>query len=302
MGRDRGAALVLESAILPGTVSSERRTSAFAWYHLLQDIGHALGALLAGLPEVLRLWTGLGVVDSLRATLAVCALLGLAPGLLSFFLSQGVEAAPAEESARLSPEGRRVIGRISALFFVDSLAGGFLTTALLSFFFFERFGVGEGVVALLFVGARILNALSHLAAAWVAKRIGLLNTMVFTHIPSSFLLGTAVVAPSFPVAAALFLLREGLVEMDVPTRQSYVMAVVRPAERVVASGVTHLVRMAGWAVGPSLAGLMMLRAPLAAPLLAGAGLKITYDVLLFAAFRRLKPPEERGEPLPGGSP
>jgi hypothetical protein len=301
MGRDRGAATVLESAMLPEMVPSAGRTRAFAWYHLLQDVGHGLGAFLAGLPAVLRQWTPLGEVASLRATLCLCALLVLVPGILSCFLSRAVEFAPAQEAPRLSADGRRVIWRISALFFVDSLAGGFLTTALLSFFFFERFGVGEGVVALLFTGARVLNALSHLVAAWLAKRIGLVNTMVFTHIPSSLLLGTAVLAPSFPVAATLFLLREGLVEMDVPTRQSYVMAVVRPAERVVASGVTHLVRLSGWALGPSLAGLMMQGAPLAVPFLAGAALKITYDVLLFAAFRGLKPPEEREEPTPGGS-
>ncbi len=300
MGRDRGAATVLESAVLPGTVSAGKRTSAFAWYHLLQDIGHALGALLAGLAEILRQWTSLGDIGSLRATLGVCAVLSLAPGFLAVFLSRGVEAPATQEAARLSPDGRRVVWRISALFLVDSVAGGFLTTALLSFFFFERFGIGEGAVALLFVGARALNALSHLAAAWLAKRIGLLNTMVFTHVPSSLLLATAVVAPSFPVAATLFLLREGLVEMDVPTRQSYVMAVVRPSERIVASGVTHLVRMAGWAIGPSLAGLLLQGAPLAAPFLAGAGLKIAYDGLLFAAFRKLKPPEERDNSRTGG--
>lgn len=156
-------------------------------------------------------------------------------------------------------------------------------------------------MALLFVGARVLNALSDLGAAWLSRRIGLLNTKVFTHIPSSLLLGTAVMAPSFPVAAMLFLLREGLVEMDVPTRQSYLMAVVRPSERIVASGVTHLVRMAGWTVGPSIAGVMMQGAPRAVPFLAGACLKITYDVLLFSSFRRLKPPEEHEEPTPGGN-
>jgi len=201
----------------------------------------------------------------------------------------------------LSPEGRGVVARISALFLIDSLAGGFLTTAMLSFFFFERFGAGEGVVALLFMGARILNALSHLAAAWLSRRIGLLNTMVFTHIPSSLFLAVAFVAPSFPVAAALFLLREGLVEMDVPTRQSYLMAVIQPTERIIASGVTQLVRLAGWSVGPFLAGLIMQGAPLAVPFLTGAGLKIGYDVALFTAFRRLKPPEERHDVKPPAS-
>src|SRR5262249_46831137 len=166
-------------------------------------------------------------------------------------------------------------------------------TALLSYFFFERFHAGEGVIGALFFGARVMNAFSHLGAAWLATRIGLVNTMVFTHIPSSLLLVTVAFAPSFPVAAVLFLLREGLVEMDVPTRQSYVMAVVRPEERTFASGVTALVRMAAWAVAPSFAGLFMQKS-LAVPLYIGAGMKISYDVLLYVAFRRQKAPEEKG--------
>jgi len=177
---------------------------------------------------------------------------------------------------------------------VDALGGGFLTSALLSYFFFRRFGAGEGAIALLFAGARVLNALSHLGAAWLARRIGLVNTMVFTHIPAGLLLVTVAFAPSFEVAALLFLLREGLVEMDVPTRQSYVMAVVRPEERVWASGVTNIVRMAGWAVAPALAGLFMARVSLLTPLLVGAALKISYDILLYRAFRSVRPPEESG--------
>jgi MFS family permease len=148
-------------------------------------------------------------------------------------------------------------------------------------------------VAPLFFGARVANALSHLVAAWLAKRIGLVNTMVFTHIPSSLLLVTVAIAPSFPVAAVLLLLREGLVEMDVPTRQSYVMAIVEPGERTVASGVTHLVRLAGWAVSPVVAGISMQRLSLMTPLVIGAAVKISYDLLLYRSFRELRPPEER---------
>jgi predicted MFS family arabinose efflux permease len=185
-----------------------------------------------------------------------------------------------------------MLWKISALFALDSLGGGFLTTALLSLFFHERFGVGAGTLALLFFAARVLNALSHLGAAWLARRIGLVNTMVFTHIPSSVLLATVAIAPSFEVAALLFLLREGLVEMDVPTRQSYVMAVVRPEERTRASGVTHLVRTGAWAIAPAFAGLFMSELALATPLVVGAAMKIAYDVLLWLAFRRVRPPEE----------
>ena len=145
----------------------------------------------------------------------------------------------------------------------------------------------------LFFGARVLNAASHWGAAWLARRFGLVNTMVFTHVPSSLLLVTVAFAPSFAVAAVLFLLREGLVEMDVPTRTSYVLAVVRPEERTLASGVTNLVRLGGWAVSPFLAGVLMQGTSLAAPLVLGAGMKIAYDLLLYASFRGLPPPEER---------
>jgi predicted MFS family arabinose efflux permease len=138
-----------------------------------------------------------------------------------------------------------------------------------------------------------LNAVSHWGAAWLARRLGLVATMVYTHIPSSLLLLTVPLAPTFPIAATLFLLREGLVEMDVPTRQSYVMAVVRPEERTFASGVTQLVRTGAWAVAPAFAGAMMEGVSMATPLVAGAAMKIVYDVLLWSAFRRLKPPEER---------
>nr|WP_281404548.1 MFS transporter [Pyxidicoccus fallax] len=292
MGRDRGAALVVEQAVLPATAKPEGRTGAFAWYHLVQDVGHALGALLAGLPALLRGWAGVEEVPALRGGMGLYAVLMALAIPLYLGLSTRVEVPVRGVRSRLSPESRKVLTKVSALFALDSLGGGFLTTALLSFFFHERFGVGVGQVGLLFFGARVANALSHLGAAWLAKRIGLVNTMVFTHLPSSLLLVTAAYAPSFPVAAALFLLREGLVEMDVPTRQSYVMAVMRPEERTFASGTTQLVRVAMWAVAPAFAGIFMQGGSLVAPLIIGAGLKVIYDVLLYFAFRRVKPPEE----------
>jgi MFS family permease len=302
MGRDRGAALVVEQALLPATTDDAGRTRAFAWYNVVQDLGHALGGLLAALPVAFRRLAPMTELGSLRLALLIYVALVAATALFYLRLTPRVEAAPAATlqaapaSARLplTPGTRRVLVRISSLFALDSLGGGFLTTALLAYFFFQRFGVGEGTVGALFFGARVLNALSHLGAAWLARRIGLVNTMVFTHIPSSLLLVTVAFAPSFPVAALLFLVREGLVEMDVPTRQSYVMAVVRPEERTFASGVTNLVRVGAWAVAPSFAGLFMAGASLAAPLLAGAGMKVAYDLLLWRAFRHLRPPEERG--------
>jgi MFS family permease len=343
MGRDRGAALVLEQAALPGTTDDRGRTRAFAWLGVLQDGGHALGGLAAGVPGLLGAGDDVAV---LRLTMAVPAALAFLSAALYLGLSAAVESpwraplrrrpsheasvplqpapterhppgqpapterhppgqpAPTErrppgqliggsDARRLTPESRGIVARLAALFAVDSVAGGFLATALIAYFLAERFGVGGGVLGPLFFVARIANAGSHLAAAWLAARIGLVNTMVFTHVPSSLLLITIPWAPSFPVAAALFILREALVEMDVPTRQSYTMAVVRPAERTTAAGVTNLVRLAGWAVGPAVAGVLMQGGLLAGPLYVGAAMKIGYDLLLYRAFRHLRPPEER---------
>ncbi|MEO8017939.1 MAG: MFS transporter, partial [Pseudomonadota bacterium] len=247
MGRDRGAALVVEQSVLPATVADGQRTLAFAQYNVLQDIGHAFGSLLAAAPAMLSRFTTIDGAQALQSSLFIYALLSSLPLVAYLRLSNNVEA-PRATRAALSPATRRVLFKLSGLFAIDAIGGGFLTTALLAYFFYERFGVGVESIGLLFFVARIANALSHFGAAWLAKRIGLVNTMVFTHIPSSVLLLTVPFMPTFPVAAALFLLRESLVEMDVPTRQSYVMAVVRPEERTFASGITHLVRMAGWAV------------------------------------------------------
>lgn len=293
MGRDRGAALVLEQAILPSTVTPERRTRAYAWYNVLQDAGHALGGVLAALPALLRETAGMETLASFRVSVAVYGALLLFSTLPYLGLSFVAETRTIAGRGRLTPRSRRVLRRISGLFALDSVAGGFLGTALLAYFFHHRFGTGETAIAMLFFLARAANAFSHLAAAWLAARIGLVNTMVYTHVPSSLLLMLVPFAPNFAVAAALFLLREGLVEMDVPTRQSYVMAMVQPEERTLASGVTHLVRMGGWAVAPFFAGFLMQGLALATPLFIGAGLKIVYDVALYRAFRRLKPPEER---------
>lgn len=294
MGRDRGAALVLEQAIIPSTVSDQERTRAFAWYNLLQDVGHGIGGLLAALPALLRA-AGVGDLTSFQAVVMLYAILLLVSAVLYLRLSAQAEAPLKQPRLVVSPHSRKVLLRISLLFGLDSVAGGFVGTALLSYFFYERFGVSESVIAVLFFCARGMNAISHLGAAWLAKRIGLVNTMVFTHIPSSLLLVTVAFAPNFWVAAVLFLLREGLVEMDVPTRQSYVMAVVQPQERTFASGVTHLVRLGGWAVAPSFAGVLMQFFTLSSPLFIGAAMKIAYDVMLYRAFNNLKPPEEQNK-------
>jgi MFS family permease len=293
MGRDRGAALAVEQAVLPSTAPDEQRTSIFAFYSVLQSVGAAVGALAAGLPSLISHVGGMPETPAMRAAIIVYALLMAVTALAYLGLTEEVEVYSATPGIRVSRETRDVVIRLSALFSLDALGGGFLTQALISLFFVERFGVNAATVGLLYFGASIANAVSQLIAPVLARRIGLINTMVFTHLPSSALLMVVAIAPNFAVAAALFLAREALVQMDVPARNSYVMAVVRPEERTFASGVTGLVRMAGWAVAPGFAGLFMQGVSIATPLVVGPGLKIAYDLMLYRSFRHLKPPEER---------
>jgi MFS family permease len=285
MGRDRGPAGMLEQAMLPETTDATRRTWVLAWYNLVLDCGHALGGLAAAL----------AVSHGLMFTLcAVSASICVIPYAA---LSRRVEltSIPASPVVPEQDQGtRRAVMKLAALFGIDSLGGGFLSSALIAYWFFARYGFTERELAVLFFTARMLNAASHVAAAWLARRIGLLNTMVLTHLPSSVLLMAAPAAASGTLAAALFLGRESLVEMDVPTRQSYVMAIVPPHRRTYASGVTNLTRTIGWAVGPPIAGVVMQYVVLAAPLFIGGGMKILYDIVLYRSFRHVRPPEEAG--------
>ena len=292
-GRDRGAIPILEQAMFPATTTDADRTRIFAWYNVLLDVGYAAGGLLAGIPTALEHFAGMETLAAMKLTLALFAALYLASAFLYARLPPRVgDTAPAG-LRELSPESRPIIRKISTLFFVDAFAGGFIGSAIFAYYFSERFGASAATVAVLFSAGRLLSAASHIAAAWLAKRIGLVNTMVFTHIPSSFLLFTIVIADDFGWAAFFFLVREALNEMDVPTRQSYVMAVVKPSERLAAAGVTNLVRSGGWALAPVFAGALMQSAGLGVPLVLAGVAKIGYDIALWREFRRVKPPEER---------
>lgn len=298
MGRDRGASLILEQAILPSLTTNEKRTRDFAWYNAMQDAGGALGALAAGVPLYFAHQRGIPEITALRGGFGAYASLLLICALLYLFLPPSVEAQTPRDF-KVTPHAKRVVFRISALFSIDALGGGFITRTLMVMFFVSRFGaegVNEATVGQLYFFALIANILSHFGAAWLGKRIGLVNTMVFTHIPSSVLLITVAIAPSYWIAAALLLVRESLVEMDVPTRQSYVLAVVKPEERTFASGVTGIVRMAGWAIAATFAGLLLRTFDLWTLLVIGASMKIFYDLALWYSFRHIKPPEETMQP------
>jgi MFS family permease len=299
MGRDRGPAGTLEQAILPETTDAEHRTWTLAWYNLVLDGGHAFGGLAA-----------LAFAGEHRLIFVVCGAAALACVAPYAGLSTRVEmptspiqlpvarAFKARAAGDWDDEGptKRAVAKLALLFGIDSIGGGFLSSALIAYWFFERYGFSESRLAVLFFAARALNAVSHVGAAWLARRIGLLNTMVLTHLPSSLLLMMAPAAPSGGIAATLFLGRESLVEMDVPTRQSYVMAIVPPHRRTYASGVTNFTRTIGWAIGPPIAGLVMQNVVLAAPLFIGGAMKILYDIILYRSFRHVRPPEEQDAP------
>ncbi len=290
-GTDRGAVQALETAILPSTAEPGERTRVYAWYNALQDIGGALGALAAALPQLLR--DGFEIPE-MRAYSAVIVFYGMLLIVAALLYSRLSTAAQPSHSGplALSAQTRGPIRTFAWLSALDAFGGGFIGAALIAYFFYERFGVSESSLALMFVAGRTMTVLSHFAAAWLASRIGLVNTMVFTHIPSSLLLLTIPLTGSFEPAAVLFVLREGLSEMDVPTRQSYLMAIVKEHERAYAAGISQLARAAGRVTAPAIAGVAMANAALWIPIAVGATLKIVYDVLLWRAFNSIRPPEE----------
>lgn len=301
MGRERGALFTLDQAILPETAALEGRTRVLAWYSLTLDAGMAVGSLAAGLPVLLRQTLGLGELPSYQAAFFLYALLNAASALLYGGLTPRAEihravALPSGWKGwrRIPRRTKRILTRLSLLFGFDSFAGGFLPGTLIAYWFFRRFGAGEELLSILFFLGYGINALSYLAAAWMARRVGLLNTMVFTHVPASLAVIAIPFAPTLGIAMALYLVREFLAEMDVPTRQSYVMGLVEPRERTLASGVTNLTRVFAWAVAPGFAGYAMRGLSLSFPLFVGGGLKILYDLWLYRAFRHIKPPEETG--------
>jgi predicted MFS family arabinose efflux permease len=282
--------------VIPGLGPDTRRTWNLAFYNVLIDGGGSLGALAAALPLILQHRFGFPLLRAYQLLFLGYSGLYLVVAGLYLLLSPAIEVSnvPTLERARtINPETKSIIGKLTALLSLDSFGGGFLTDALVSYWFFRRFGLSEHDLGLVFFVVHVLNALSHLGAAWLARRIGLVNTMVFTHLPSSLLLMALPLASSAKLAILLFFAREALVEMDVPTRQSYVASLVAPSERSFASAVTNVARNVCWAIGSGVAGLLMQDVAFSAPLLVGGGTKIAYDLLLYRSFRDFKPPEER---------
>ncbi len=296
-GNEVGPFLPIEQAALVQELSPERRTAAFAWYQLTGAVSTAVGALVGGgIAETLQ-GAGVAVVRSYQLVFAGYAVAAAVLGLLFSRLSSGIEppAAPPRAPAAFGlHRSRGVVLKLSALFSVDAFAGGFVVQSFVAWWFHERFGAGPALIGAIFFGGNLLAGVSALSAAAIARRIGLVNTMVLTHLPSNLLLAAVPLMPTLPLAVLVLLLRFSISQMDVPTRQSYTMAVVDPDERSAAAGVTGIARSIGAAIAPLVAGPLYASAALASlPFIVAGGLKAVYDLALWRSFRNLRPPEER---------
>jgi MFS family permease len=285
--------LPLEQALLAETVSDRSRTAVFAVYSLVGSLVAAAGSLAAGMPELLsRAWP-MSLASALQAMFALYALLGLATYYLYRRLPPRLDRHTGQQRQALGPS-RRIVLTLAALFSLDAFGGGFIVQSLLALWLFNRFGLSLAAAGSFFFWSGLLSAASYLAAARIAGRIGLVNTMVWTHLPSNILLILAPFAPSLWLALALLLMRSALSQMDVPTRTSYVMAVVTPGERAAAAGVTSVPRSLAAAASPLASGYLLGLSAFGWPLVAAGALKGIYDVLLLLLFRHRRPPEEQG--------
>jgi MFS family permease len=294
-GSEVGAFLSLEQAILPQTVSDiKKRNSIFAIYNAVGTFAMSVGVLLSGLPAILQNYgfDKIGAIKSLFLIYAACAVVVL---VIYLMLSKNIEVkenVSGMSMKSISPKSKSIIWKMSSLFAVDSFGGGFVIQSIVSFWFYTKFGADLSSLSYIFAVAGVLTAISYIASSKIASKIGLVNTMVFTHIPSNVLLILLAFAPSLSIAVSLFFARMSLSQMDVPTRQSYIMGVVSENERIPAAVYTNTSRNISQAISPSITGIIIQTLSLSAPFVVGGVLKIVYDIGIFFSFRKIKPPEE----------
>jgi MFS family permease len=294
-GRDRGALYSLEQALIGELHYSGRRINKFALYNLLLDIGHSLGALSAGVVTVFRRW-GMSEIGSYQGAFLIYALFFLGCVVLYAAVSKNLRgrstlvdfsadlAKTRASFAALPDRDKRIIVRLSALSFMDGSGSAFIVSSVVSYFFFEKFGIDPANIGIVFFAARLLNGLSYLAASWLASRFNVLNTMVWTHFLSGLALLSVPLMPTSGLAITLYLLRESISEMDVPCRQTLVTSLCQ--DRVLASSITNSVRLTAWGAFPALAGVIMQYMSIGASLATGALVKMTHDILLLQAFKK----------------
>jgi MFS family permease len=300
-GNEVGPFLAVEQAALSQTIADRSRTRIFAWFNLTGSFATALGALAGGSLAGALIAVGRAPLDAYRAVIIGYACLGLLLAALFTRVSPRVEvtAAPDVSIARRLGlhRSRGIVARLSTLFALDAFGGGLVPQSLVAYWFYVRFDADLAVLGGVFFAANLLAGISALAASWIADRIGLIRTMVFTHLPSNVLLALVPLMPTLPLAILVLLVRFSISQMDVPTRQSYTMAVVDPDERSAAAGVTGIARSLGASVSPLIAAPLYGVAGLAAvPFLLAGGLKIVYDIALYRAFSARRPDHEKRDP------
>jgi MFS family permease len=308
-GTEIGAFLSIEQAMLPQTINDpKKRNTIYALYNMAGTFAMSAGILVTGLPRLLVQQYVLNQIESIKPLFIFYSITGLVVIGIYFLLSNRVEvnrnnnnnsrnnntsSIPRPLKQTLSPKSREIVAKLSGLFAIDSFAGGFVIQSIVSLWFFTKFGVELTTLSYIFSIAGVLTAFSFLVAAKLADKIGLINTMVFTHIPSNILLILVAFAPTLSLAIALYLARMALSQMDVPTRQSYIVAVVEENESTAAAGITNTSRNIAQSVSPSLAGYILQSLSfLSAPFVLGGMLKIIYDIALYFNFRNKKPPDE----------
>ena len=322
-GTETGAFLSIEQAMLPQTLKdTKKRNTLFAFYNMVGTFAMSAGVLVSGLPGIIQHQFGLSEIGSISPLFLLYSFLGVAVLATYLLLSKKVELkGKADKEAKaqvqvqggdlesdekkkprilkpltqtLSPASKKIVGKLSGLFAIDSFGGGFVIQSIVSLWFFTKFGADLTLLSYIFSIAGVLTAFSFLASAKIADRIGLINTMVFTHIPSNILLILVAFSPTLPIAVAFYLARMALSQMDVPTRQSYIVAVVKEDERTAAAGITNISRNITQAISPSIAGSILQSVSLLfAPFLLGGLLKIIYDIALFFSFKNTKPSDEK---------
>ncbi len=284
--------LPTEQALLPRTVSDRERTDLFARYSMIGSLVAAFGALASGAPEWIERHSGVAFERAVDGMFLLYAVFGVGAFLLYRRLSPDLEPKGPGEKAPLG-ESRGIVYRLAALFSLDSFASGLAVQSMIALWLFQKFDLSAGATGTIFFAANLLTSISFLAAARLARRIGLVRTMVFTHLPANVFLMLAPFMPTASVAVACLLIRSFLSNMDVPARTSYVMSVVTPAERPAAASVTNVPRSLASAIGPTLSGALLGQSVFGWPLVAAGSLKVVYDLTLLKLFRDVRPPEER---------
>ena len=297
-GSETSAFLSIEQSILPQTIQDNRkRNTLFGFYNMAGTFAMGAGFLIANLPIIIQNELAFDQIYAIKLLFLFYSLLGIVIIGIYLKLSSAIEIKKQEKTLKpisktLNPKSKKIVTKLSGLFAIDSFAGGFAIQSIVSFWFFSKFDIDLSTISYIFSIGSVLTAISYLIAAKIADKIGLINTMDFTHIPSNILLIMLAFAPTFEIATVFYMIRMALSQMDVPTRQSYIVAIVEEDERTASAGITNLSRNIAQAISPSITGYIIGILSLSAPFIIGGVLKILYDISLYINFRKINPSEE----------